>query len=247
MRKTLFTVIVALGLVLGVTLFAQMRMDGTGDVFNTTITAPGVQSSISFKSGLGLSTGVDTVYDFNVAAGQARSFDDTTDIDFAAQLAKAMDDKWATGAVAGMNGDPDRTAAIVLTFDEAANPDTITAGSGTPFADCNALTDETVLVIIEGGSTNNGDFAVASCTDTVLTLGNGVLSGDETGTSGEYETRFFLTDTWYHIFLIESSGTEDICTDVSETAVNCLSESGYDQYRLLQSMLSNGTPAWRTN
>ena len=131
--------------------------------------------------------------------------------------------------------------ARVLTFDLTANPDTITAGSGTPFAICNDGGTETGTIIIEGGDTNNGTYEVASCTDTVLTLANTVLSGDETGDSGEYESRYVQPDTWYHVFLIELADAEDICADTSEVATNCLAESTYDMWRLLSSMRTNGT------
>ena len=214
----------------------------TDDAFSAgPINAPGISASESFKAGLATVLGSDAAHDVNVAAGTAQSFDRTHDIVFAAQAGKQLDVKWATGAAAGMLGMPDLTSAIVLTFSLTANPDTITAGSGTPFAACNDGGTETGTIIIIGGDTNNGTYEVASCTDTVLTLANTVLSGDETGDSGEYESRYVQPDTWYHVFLIESAGTEDICADTSETAVNCLAESTYDQWRLLLSTRTDGT------
>ena len=205
------------------------------------VNASGVSASESYKSGLAVVLGGDTSHDIDAAAGIAQSFDQTHNIVFAAQVGKQLDVKWATGAAAGMLGMPDLTPAIVLTFSLTANPDTITAGSETPFAICNDGGTETGTIIIQGGSTNNGTYEVASCTDTVLTLGNGVLSGDETGDSGEYEARYVQPDTWYHVFLIELAGTEDICADTSEIAANCLSESSYDMWRLLQSVLTDAT------
>lgn len=204
------------------------------------INAPSISASESYKSGLGAAIGSDTAHDIDVSAGAAQSFDTTHDVIFAAQAGKQIDVKWATGAAAGMLGVPDLTSAIVLTFSLTASPDTITAGSGTPWAACNGSTTETGTIIIQGGSTNDGTYEVASCTDTVLTLGEAVLAGDETGDSGEYESRYVDTNTWYHLFLIESAGAEDICADTSEIATNCLSESTYDQYRLLQSILTDG-------
>lgn len=206
------------------------------------INTSSISASESYKSGLGVSIGTDTAHDIDAAAGAAQSFDTTEDIIFVAQAGKQLDVKWAAGTAAGMLGDPDRTAAIVLTFLEdggGAGVDTVTAGSGTPWAACNALAIETGTIIFQGGSTNNGTFEITSCTDTVLTLGD-VLT-NETGGSGEYESRLVLPITWYHIYLIELAGAEDICADVSEIAVNCLSESGYDQYRLLQSILTDVT------
>ena len=185
--------------------------------------------------------GADAAHDVNVAAGVAQSFDRTQDIVFAAQAGKQLDVKWATGAAAGMLGMPDLTSAIVLTFSLTASPDTITAGSGTPFAGCNDAGTETGTIIIQGGSTNYGTYEVASCTDTVLTLGEAVLAGDETGGSGEYEARYVQPDTWYHVFLIELAGAEDICADTSEIATNCLAESSYDMWRLLSSLRTDGT------
>jgi len=205
------------------------------------VVVPGITAAEDFKSGLAIVLGSDTTHDINVAAGAAQSFDLSQNIVFAAQTGKQLDVKWATGASAGMLGMPDLTSAIVLTFSLTASPDTITAGSGTPFAICNDGGSETGTIIIEGGDTNNGTYEVASCTNTVLTLGDGVLSGDETGDSGEYESRYVQPDTWYHIFLIESAGTEDVCADTSEIATNCLSESTYDQWRLLQSFFTGAT------
>ncbi len=206
------------------------------------VNATGVSASESYRSGLAVTDGTDTDHDLDIATGAAQSFDLSHDIILAAsQAGKQLDVKWATGAAAGMLGMPDLTSAIVLTFSLTASPDTITAGSGTPFAGCNDGGTETGTIIIQGGSTNDGTYEVASCTDTVLTLGEAVLAGDETGTSGEYESRYVQPDTWYHLFLIELAGTEDICADVSEVAVNCLSESSYDQWRLLSSFLTNGT------
>lgn len=205
------------------------------------IVAPGITAAEDYKAGLAIVLGGDTAHDINAAAGIAQSNSLSQNIIFAAQAGKQLDVKWAAGASDGMLGMPDLTSAIVLTFSLSATPDTITAGSGTPFAGCNDGGTETGTIIIQGGDTNNGTFEVASCTDTVLTLGNGVLSGDETGDSGEYESRYVQPDTWYHVFLIESAGTEDICADTSEIATNCLSESSYDQWRLLQSILTNGT------
>lgn len=205
------------------------------------INASGVSASESYKSGFAIVLGSDTAHDIDVAKGIAQSFDLSQNIVFVAQAGKQLDVKWATGAAAGMLGMPDLTPAIVLTFSLTANPDTITAGSETPFAICNDGGTETGTIIIQGGSTNNGTYEVASCTDTVLTLGNGVLSGDETGDSGEYEARYVQPDTWYHVYLIELADAEDICADTSEIAANCLSESSYDMWRLLQSVLTDAT------
>ncbi len=229
----------------GTNYLARWQVDAS-DIYTVSstgrINSTNISVSESYKSGLGVSIGADTAHDIDAAAGVAESFDTTEDIIFAAQAGKQLDVAWATGAAAGMLGDPDRTAAIVLTFLEdggGAGVDTVTAGSGTPWADCNALAIETGTVIFQGGSTNNGTFEITSCTDTVLTLGN-VLTNETSG-SGEYESRLVLPTTWYHVWLIELAGVEDICADVSETAVDCLAESSYDEYRLLQSILTDDT------
>ncbi len=215
----------------------KVRLDVNGRIHGTSISA-----AESYRSGVAVTLGTDSAHDVDVAVGVAQSFDATHDVVFAsAQAGKQLDVKWATGAVAGMLGMPDLTSAIVLTFSLTASPDTITAGSGTPFAICNDTGAETGTIIIQGGSTNDGTYEVASCTDTVLTLGEAVLSGDETGDSGEYESRYVQPDTWYHVYLIESAGTEDICADTSEIATNCLSEASYDQYRFLNSVLTGAT------
>ncbi len=201
----------------------------------------GVSAAESYRAGVVVTLGTDTAHDVDVSAGAARSLDQTHDIVLAAQAGKQLDVKWATGAAAGMLGVPDLAPAIVLTFSLTASPDTITAGSGTPFVGCNDGGSETGTIIIQGGDTNDGTYEVASCTDTVLTLGEAVLVGDETGDSGEYEVRYVQPDTWYHVYLIELAGAEDICADTSALAVNCLAESSYDQYRLLGSVLTGAT------
>ena len=50
-------------------------------------------------------------------------------------------------------------------------------------------------------------------------------------------------DTWYHVFLIRDSatGTVDAGFDTSVTASNLLSDSGYDQYRRIGSVKTDGS------
>ncbi|KKL57670.1 hypothetical protein LCGC14_2233100 [marine sediment metagenome] len=204
------------------------------------INASGISASESYKTGLGVSLDTDTAHDLNTLAGQAQSFDTTHDIILGGEITKRLDAFWAVGDDAGGLGEVDAGATATLTFSLTASPDTITSDENT-FADCNALTTETGTILIDGGSTNDGVYEVASCTDTVLTLGEAVLAGDETSTAGEYTVRYIWPDTWYHFFLIENAGTEDACFDRAEKGTNCLSESGYDQYRLLQSVLTDAT------
>ena len=159
----------------------------------------------------------------------------------AGEITKRIDAEWAAGQDAGGLGVPDLTASIVLVFDEVASPETITASSGAPWAACSLQANETGTIVINGGSTNNGIFEVTACTPTELQLSGEALAGDETGGSGEYEARYILPNTWYHFFLIELAGTEDAGFDTSETAVNLLAASGYDQYRFLRSVFLGDT------
>lgn len=209
------------------------------------INAPSISASESYKNGLGVSIGTDAPHDIDVSAGWAQSFDTTQEIIFAAQAAKGIDAKWVTGATAGMLGEVDAGPTATLTFSLTASPDTITSDEST-FQNCDDLTIETGTILIVGGSTNNGNYEIASCTPTVLTLGEGVLAGDETSTVGEYEVRYVKPNTVYHAFLIELADTEDICASTSEIATDCLSESGYDQYRFLQSLITDATANLRS-
>jgi hypothetical protein len=223
----------------------RLHWDSTNDSFEVCSGASGwvglaesgpSVGSETFKQGLGLSKALDVDHDIDVGVGSALSADGTHDIVADAGFGgKQLDVPWATGSSSGMLGTADEAATATLTFSLTASPDTITSDEST-FATCNAETIESGTVVITGGSTNNGTYEVASCTDTVLTLGEGVLAGDETGTAGEYEVRYLVPASWYHVHIIESAGTADICIDKSLTAVTCLSESGYDQYKYLQSL-----------
>ena len=193
-----------------------------------------------FKVGLASPLGADTAHDVVIAVGSAQSADGTHDIVLAAATTKQLDVVWAAGTPAGGFGMPDLVGTLTLTFDKTANPDTITASGGTPWAACNGSTNETGTVIITLSVSNNNAYEVVSCTDTVLTLGNDVLGLDETGNSSE-QARYIDTDTWYHLFLIEKAGTEDACFDTSIVAANCLTLSTYDQFRLLRSLLTGAT------
>jgi len=203
------------------------------------INASGISASESYKVGLGASLDPgDVAHDVLLAAGQAQSFDTSQSIILAAEITKRLDAPWAVGDDAGGLGEEDAGPAATLTFSRTATPDTISSDD-TTFADCNALTTETGVILIDEGSTNDGIYEVASCTDSVLTLGNDVLVGDETSTAGEYTVRYIWPNTWYHFILIENAGTEDACFDRAESGATCLSESAYDERRFMQSFLTD--------
>lgn len=50
-------------------------------------------------------------------------------------------------------------------------------------------------------------------------------------------------NTWYHVFVIldESTGTVDVGFDTSITAANLIADSGYDKYRRIGSVLTDGS------
>lgn len=198
-----------------------------------------VGEDVSFRNGLVISNGTDTEHDLDVTKGQAQSVDGSHTITLAGDMTKQLDVIWAAGDDAGGLGMPDLVGTQILTFDKSANPDTITANGGTPFAVCNANAVETGTVVITDSASNDGAREIASCTDTVLTLADGALGADETSSTAEI--RYIEPNTWYHFFLIEGGGTVDACIDTAVNTTNCRTAANYDQYRLIRSVLTGAT------
>lgn len=71
--------------------------------------------------------------------------------------------------------------------------------------------------------------------------GNGWVAGD--GNEGRPVGVNLAVDTWYHVFVIYeiATGSVDIGFDTDIDAVNLLADSGYDYYRRLGSVLTDGS------
>ena len=218
---------------LGASPASQLLLEATGVSLDLdeNLNAAMVSVSESYKSGFGVVIGSDTAHDINVAAGVARSFDQTHNLTFAAQVAKALDAQWVTGATGGMLGMPDVLGADSVDFGDGTG--VVTSDGGTPFAVCNVGD----TFIVTGSTSNNGNSQVTVCTSDTSITTNATYTL-EVGSSTE-DLTFVRIATWYHVFLIESAGTEDICADESETAANCLARASYDQWRLLQSLFTD--------
>ena len=188
----------------------------------------------SYLAGLGTSNGTDTAHDIDFAVGEGRDSTDAFNIKLASVLTKQLDQPWAVGSAAGGLGTDQIDGAQTVSFLDAS-PDTITIDAGT--WDVTPTAGDTVIVN-GSGSGNDGTYQVVSSTTSVITLGNTDLAATEATSAAT--VHLIVDDDTYHMHAIRADDSPgsvaDIGFDISATATNLLSNSGYAYFQRIGSL-----------